>query len=132
MKNHGYQKATMNRVGNLNILPTMILTAILKYFTSKYKVHYLEIYKRSRLVFLMQAIAGFTFFMLGITEFYASTCVVILLSLLSSSQIFIDMVIVNTISDSLFAGMYVTVLASTSNLGRNSTINFKIIDYVGF
>ena len=43
-----------------------------------------------------------------------------------------DSIIVNKISDSLFAGMYVTMMASASNLGRNSTINLKIIDEFGF
>lgn len=132
MKNHGYSKDVMNSVKNILIIPTMLLTWVLKKITSKYKAHYLEVYMRARFIFLLQVISCFMIFMLDITEFYAATGAMLWMGLISSTQFFMDCIIVNTISDSLFAGMYVTMMASSANLGRNGTINLKVIDYVGF
>ena len=122
----------MNTISNLIIIPILIFNWILKVVTKKYKAHYIQVYYRSRFAFFLQVISCFLIFMFNVTDVLTSSCMMVWISLLSSFQFFMDSIIMNTISDSLFAGMYVTMMASSSNLGRNSTINLKIIDYFGF
>jgi hypothetical protein len=44
----------------------------------------------------------------------------------------IDCNTINSNSGGALAGMYVTMLNSSRNLGTNSTIQLKITDYIGF
>ena len=122
----------MNTFGNFLFIPVFLLTHALKVITTKYKVNYLEVYKRSRFIFFLQVASCFLIFQFEIRDTIPTFCALTWLTLLSSGQFFMDSTIVNKISDSLFAGMYVTMMASASNLGRNSTINLKVIDEFGF
>lgn len=56
---------------------------------------------------------------------------IMILSLLSNSQFFLSSMICNDFTESKFAGMYVTMMASFTNFGNNNTIQLEIISSVG-
>ena len=132
MKNHGYSKEMMNKIGNIAIIPVLLATYLVKKVANRYPASNLQFYARSRFVFFLQVMTCLAIFCFDITDITISTVAMIWMSILSSCQFFMDSTIVNAISDSLFSGMYVTMMASASNLGRNSTINMKVIEQIGY
>jgi hypothetical protein len=54
------------------------------------------------------------------------------LTLLAYAQFFINSVIINSIADTEYSGMFVTMMASLSNFGNNTSIHLKIIDLIGY
>ncbi len=56
----------------------------------------------------------------------------VILALLSNTQFFLNSMICNNFTQSRFAGMYVTMMASFTNFGNNSTIQLKVIGEVGY
>lgn len=52
--------------------------------------------------------------------------------MLSSLHFYLNGIVMNSFEDSKFEGMSVTMMASTSNLGRNSTLHLNLIGKVGF
>lgn len=58
-----------------------------------------------------------------ITELKLALLGIVLLSLCSNIQFFFSSLIVNSVADSKFAGMYVTMMASSANFGNNTAIH---------
>lgn len=56
---------------------------------------------------------------------------IILLGICSNTQFYFNSLIVNTVTDSKFAGMYVTMMASSVNLGNNTAIHLEMISKFG-
>jgi hypothetical protein len=51
---------------------------------------------------------------------------------LAYAQFYINSVIINSVADAEYSGMFVTMMASLCNFGNNTTIQLKIIDWVGY
>ena len=132
MKNHGYPKPMMHKIGNLAIIPTMLVTFFVKKITKKRPSNELEFQKRSQLLYILNFLATLTIFMFDVTERLPATICLIVNSILFSLQMFMDFTIINSLSDSLFSGMYVTIMASAANLGRNGTVSLKVIEWLGY
>lgn len=49
-----------------------------------------------------------------------------------NAQFFLNSMITNNFTESRFAGMYVTMMASFTNFGNNSAIQLEVISKVGY
>lgn len=132
IKNHNYPRDMLTTLQNLLIVPIFLITYLMKLYTSKYKIPATEVYSRSRLITLALFVISVLTFVFAVTDMVYASVIMSVFAIISSCRFFIDSIVVNTISDSMFAGMYVTMMASASNLGRNSTIQLKVIDFIGY
>ena len=71
-------------------------------------------------------------FFLDINDTVGACTALIILTLLSNTQFFLNSLINNSFSASKFSGMYITMMASVANFGNNSTIQLQVIDRYGY
>lgn len=118
IKNHGYSKELLTTLQNACLIPIFILTHFLsEYWSSADLLH-----KRTRIILGLRLVAMMTIFLFNVTDPTLASACLIVLTFLSHTQFFLVSLINNTFSNSKFAGMYVTMMASLTNLGNNSTV----------
>lgn len=68
----------------------------------------------------------------GIINPIALYLLICVLSVMSNVQFFLNSMICNNFTESKYAGMYVTMMASFTNFGNNSTIQLEAISVFGY
>ena len=105
----------------------MPLTYLLSRYVTKENLQSYE-----RILFFVRAILiALIYFANSESQMFA-TFSLFTLQLLASCHFYLNGIIMNSFEDSKFEGMSVTMMASLSNLGRNSTMHLKIIGELGF
>lgn len=103
------------------------MTYVLSKYVTKYNLQYFE-----RILFFARALViAIIYFVNSDSAMFASLSL-FTLQLLSSCHFYLHGIIMNSFEDSKFEGMSVTMMASLSNLGRNSTMHLNIIGKIGF
>ena len=128
IKNHNFSKQLLTNLGNVCLIPIFLLTYILsRYWTDPDKIH-----SRIRIILGCKLTVMVVIFTLDITETMGACIALVILNLLTNTHFFLNSLINNSFSLSKFAGTYVTMMASVSNFGQNSTIQLEAIDKYGY
>lgn len=110
-------------ISNFLIIPIFFLTTLLRKKWADLNL----IHKRTRIIFITRLSIMMILFFSGTINNTIIYPLVIILELLGSSQFFLNSMICNNFAESQFAGMYVTMMASFTNFGHNSSLQLKII-----
>lgn len=128
IKNHNFSKELLTSLGNVCLIPIFFLTHILsQYWTDPDQIH-----SRSRIILGCRLAVMLLIFGLDINDTVGACTALVILVLLSNTQFFLNSLINNSFSASKFSGMYITMMASLTNFGNNSTIQLEVIDKYGF
>lgn len=106
------------------ILPT---TYLLSKYVTKDNLQFFE-----RILFFARAIVIGIIYLANSDSAMFAAMSLFTLQLLGSCHFYLHGIIMNSFEDSKFEGMSVTMMASLSNLGRNSTMHLNIIGKIGF
>lgn len=117
----------MTTLSNISIIPIFFLT----HFLSKHWTDEALIHKRSKYVLALRLVVSLVIFVCDFSSTIGVSVCLTLLTLLSNAQFFLNSMITNSFSSSMFSGMYITMMASLTNLGNNTAIQLKVIDSVG-
>lgn len=122
----GYSKELGSSIENLSILPMLVVNSVLsKLLTAD------NAYRYQRGIFAARLIAAVAIFCFRSEDPLVVSCNILLLLILGGMGFIADMTIVNGFGSSAYSGLCVTMMASMSNLGKNSSLQLEVISWVG-